>query len=634
MTRTSPTRAPWRRALAGLAALGAGFGIVLAVGAAPAYAATQVNGGGSSFAAPEAEQWSADTARNPYDLNINYESSSSGAGRDQYAQGLYDYGATDIVYNLEDGNYAQQAEQQHPFKYVTVSAGGLAFQYNLVIGGARFTNLELTSAEVCGIFTGEISTWNQLASTSSADAILASDTEPIEAVVRSDSAGESYVLSQYCIATQPAIWNEFKTYVDTNQYTISYSDPNMAKGLPVSFWPGTLYNNDRNVESLSGATATSQHVANPSTGTNSITYEASAYAKQLGAPVASVENGGGYFVQPDANSVQIALSYAQPNSLGTFNLNFTGTNPNAYFPSTYSYILDPTTTKTPDAGINGPLNTFLCYSIGEGQNEAAPLLYAPLSAAVTKLSVAAIESTPDAPAASKCGVGGPSPTVAGNGGGIKGNNGGGGGSTTGGTVPPPTKAPGGGGSTGGGTTGGGTTGGGTTGGGTTGGGTTGGGTTGGGTTGGGTTGGGTTGGGTTGGGTTGGGTTGGGTTGGGTTGGGTTGGGTTGGGTTGGGTTGTGLPGPGTAGGGSPSTVGGGTTGPGGSTSCVTVTLNVCASTSSGGGAASPEAVSVQTASSAGSTPIEDEALWWVLGGVVIAAAVTGLGGTKRKSAG
>ncbi len=416
------TKPPWwRRALwLGSLALAITGACMTTLGGSgrPAFASAEVNGGGSSFAAPETLQWAADVARKPYNLTINYVNSSSSAGRQLYGSGQYDYGATDVIYNAEDSTLATTVVRDRPFKYVTVSAGGLGFEYNLTIDGVRFTNLELTRKDVCQIFTGEILYWNQLAGTAPSDAPLAGlpANTSINVFVRSDGAGESYVLSQYCQAVDPSDWATYQKWVLANQFNIGYQgDPNLAAGLPISFWPPNLLGGPEHVsdpdKAANGAPAAAQGADNPEPG-NSITYVATAYAQQLGAPVASVQNGAGVFTQPTPNSIQLALSYAKPNSLGTFNLDFTGSNPSAYFPSTYSYIIDPATTKTPDAGVNGPLDQWLCYDIGTGQQEAAPLDYAPLSAQVTALSVAAIEATPDAPPASQCGTGGPAPVVA------------------------------------------------------------------------------------------------------------------------------------------------------------------------------------------------------------------------------
>jgi phosphate transport system substrate-binding protein len=377
-----------------------------------ALASATVTGGGSSFAALELGQWAADVRGAPYDLNVEYAASSSGQGRSDYATGLIQYGASDIIYNQgEDGSLIAQV-QAHPFKYVTVSAGGLSFLYNLSINGQQVTGLDLTRDDVCEIFTGEVTLWSALAPTAPADAFLSelqgTPQDKIEVVTRSDAAGESYVLSQYCQAVDPTDWSTFQGWVDANAKTISYSDPNMAAGLPVSIWPSTLYNGDQQTAQASGADAVADYVTSPSSGAGSITYDADGYAKVRSWPVASVENAASQFTQPTPDAAQAALAYAQANQAGTFNLDFTGSDPTAYFPSTYSYVLAPTTI---DAADSATLSEFLCYDVGAGQKEASNLGYAPLSSQVTALSVAAIEAMPGAPPVNTCGVGGPAPNV-------------------------------------------------------------------------------------------------------------------------------------------------------------------------------------------------------------------------------
>jgi ABC-type phosphate transport system substrate-binding protein len=382
-----------------------------------AFAASTVSGGGSSFAGPEIQQWAADVGHPPASLTVNYAVNSSGAGRDDYAQGYDQFGASDIVYYGNDGNFQQQAATQHPFKYVTVSAGGLAFMYNIVIGGQRWTGLQLTRQDVCQIFTGQLTNWTQLATTPG-DAILAGVNQPITTVLRSDAAGESYVLSQYCIAVDQSDWSTFVNYVESNLGVETGAgwagDSNMAGGQPVEFWPTKLEDSQSNQNiGAGGAPEEVNNVTDPNDGGYSIGYMAAVYAQTAGYPVASVQNAAGDFVQPNATSVQLALSYASANSLGTFNLDFTGSNPGAYFPSTYSYVLAPTTTNAPASqGVDATLAQFLCYAVGQGQSEAARELYAPLSSVVTQLSVAAIGAIPGAPPAASCGTGGPAPVVA------------------------------------------------------------------------------------------------------------------------------------------------------------------------------------------------------------------------------
>ena len=88
----------WRaRILRTFAALGVIAGVVT-VGAVPASAAASITGGGSGFAAPELDQWKADTAVNPYNLTINYVAQGSSFGRVSFSENTLDFGASDIVY--------------------------------------------------------------------------------------------------------------------------------------------------------------------------------------------------------------------------------------------------------------------------------------------------------------------------------------------------------------------------------------------------------------------------------------------------------------------------------------------------------------------------------------------------------
>ena len=58
-------------------------------------------GGGSSYAALELSAWQAETARNPYDLSINYVAQGSTFGRSQYISGTIDFAVSDIPGGLK-----------------------------------------------------------------------------------------------------------------------------------------------------------------------------------------------------------------------------------------------------------------------------------------------------------------------------------------------------------------------------------------------------------------------------------------------------------------------------------------------------------------------------------------------------
>jgi phosphate transport system substrate-binding protein len=272
---------------------------------------------------------------------------------------------------------------------VTVSAGGLSFMYNTGVN-----NLQLTQDEVCKIFFFQITTWNdpELVAT---NPTLAGNSNKITAIVRADGAGESYVLSEYCKAVDPADWDKFRaTYPN---------DPALSANQPTSYWPQQT--NTGVVQPVSGADGVANAVSDPVNGKNAITYDAAGYAKVRNFPVASVRNASGTFTQPDEGNVTVALGYATGRPDGTFDLAFNGPDPRAYFPSTYSYVLAQTTGWDPAKG--AVLGTFLCYAVGKGQTIAPQLRYARLSSAVVGISVSAITQIPGAPSASQCTAGAP-----------------------------------------------------------------------------------------------------------------------------------------------------------------------------------------------------------------------------------
>jgi phosphate transport system substrate-binding protein len=113
-----------------------------------------------------------------------------------------------------------------------------------------------------------------------------------------------------------------------------------------------------------------------------------AYAKQLGYPVASVLNRAGYYTQPLAGNVAVALTRAKinydPSSplYLTQNLDevYTNSDSRAYPLSSYSYMIIPTTTAAPfdQSGDGKSLSTFINYFLCAGQQKAQILGYSPV----------------------------------------------------------------------------------------------------------------------------------------------------------------------------------------------------------------------------------------------------------------
>ena len=383
-----------------------------------AFASAAVTGGGSGFAGLEIQQWQADVASSPYNLTVNYQSTSSSQGRSNFANGTWDYGASDIPYPGSEQGAVQQlqsgrchgAKGSSCWNYVTVSAGGLGFMYNLQDNsGARIRNLKLTPNEVCKIFTGRIVSWSDPAIVATNPGVSLPSGN-IQVISRADGAGESYVLSEFCIAVDPGDWtyfvNQSKNVVQPQTNETIQDSGDFYAGVPISYWPPYLSQGQNTIQ-LNGADGVADAVVSGTDGVNSITYVAAGYALVRSFPVASVQNVSGAFTQPNATSVNVALGYATSRGDGTFNLDFAGPDPRAYFPSTYSYVLAQSSGLDPSKG--STLGRFLCYAIGRGQQYAARLLYAPLSSAVVAISSAGIAQVPGAPSQSACTAGAPPP---------------------------------------------------------------------------------------------------------------------------------------------------------------------------------------------------------------------------------
>ena len=360
-----------------------------AASAARSASPAAVSGGGASFPQLELEQWRADVARPPYSLKVDYQAAGSTFGREKYISGQLDYGVSDIPF--QDDEIARVgASPRRNFVYVPVSAGGLGFMYNVTgTDGRRITNLKLSQRNVCRVFTEESITWNDPAIQAENPGVPL-PAEAVRPVVRSDGSGTSFVLSEYCISTAPDIWGKFVSLVLTR--SPDSASVQFRNGEPTSQWPNG-YGSASTAYASDGVANT---VANDVSGKSTITFVEAGFAKERGFPNAIVRNAAGVYHSPDSPNVTAALAYATGRSDGTFGLNYLATDPNAYFPSSYSYVIAQTSGF--DTGKGVTLATFLYYSVTQGQKRAEPLGYARLSDVLVRLAIAQISKIPGAPA--------------------------------------------------------------------------------------------------------------------------------------------------------------------------------------------------------------------------------------------
>jgi ABC-type phosphate transport system substrate-binding protein len=256
---------------------------------------------------------------------------------------------------------------------------GIAFMYN--IPGLTST-LQLSSYSACAILTGGVTNWD--------DPVIATGnpgvTLPnlaIRPVTESDSAGTNYVLEEWCIDEQPALWAAFanqenhQTGGPTDGVAISATSPNAN-------WPGLPNGLDQ--QSTSGV------AGNVATNAGAIGAVQARYATDLGFSgsnpshgVASVLNASGIYTQPTAVNVSSALAYATQLANGTQELSFNGLGPNVYNPSTYTYLLAKTTGSDPSIG--AVLSGFVNYALTLGQQAAPSFGYASLGLSLEQYGV-------------------------------------------------------------------------------------------------------------------------------------------------------------------------------------------------------------------------------------------------------
>jgi len=349
------------------------------------FAGAALNGVGSSFAAPAIETWNQDVGNAPYSLSLNYTSSNSGDGRYQFTNQTTDFAVSDIGYV----GSTDTTPPSFPFIFVPITAGGIAFMYN--IPGLSQT-IQLSSYTACAIMTGGITNWN--------DSHIAGDNPgvslpnlKITPVTESDSAGTNYVLEEWCIDEQPALWAAFVQQQEsqsggpTDGVAISPTSPN-------SNWPGVAGGLDtQSTTQVAGDVAANQGAM------GAVQLQ---YAVDLGfgtnnpaKGVASVKNSSGQYTQPSAVDVASALAYATQQTNGTHVLNFNGVGPHVYNPSTYSYLLTPTTGWSSAKGAT--MSAYVNYVLTLGQQKAPSFGYASLGLSLEQYGINSV--TLDVPGA-------------------------------------------------------------------------------------------------------------------------------------------------------------------------------------------------------------------------------------------
>lgn len=329
-------------------------------------------GSGSTWSANALQQWIRNVWAN-YQWKITYSESGSTQGRNDFANGTSDFGVSEIPYAISNSNEAD-VRPARGFAYMPIVAGGTAFMYNLQIGGKQVTNLRLSGENVAKIFTGAITVWNDPA-VQADNPQLALPATPIVPVVRSDGSGTSAQFSLWMRQEQPAVWDAYCGKVGR---PFVNGHCGVTSNYPTV--PGSGF------VARSGANGVAGYVAQGHA-VGTITFVEYSYALNARFPVVKLLNSAGYYTEPTAQNVAVALLSAQINQDAgsteylTQDLSrvYTSGDARTYPLSSYSYIILPTAQEsnfTEDKGLT--LGAFGAYFLCEGQQQAETLGYSPL----------------------------------------------------------------------------------------------------------------------------------------------------------------------------------------------------------------------------------------------------------------
>lgn len=371
-------------AVLGMALAVSGTGQAEAVGSVHA----PITGAGSTWSANALQAWIRNVWAN-YQWKITYSESGSTQGRNNFANGTADFGVSEIPYAIADSNEADDRPRRK-FAYMPIVAGGTAFMYNLNIGGKRVTNLRLSGTTIAKIFTGVITRWNDPAIKAD-NPLLALPGIPIVPVVRSDGSGATAQFSIYLRQEHTASWDAYCKKV-SRPFVNGHCG--VTSNYPVRAGSGFV--------ARAGSNGVAGYVAQPHA-VGAITFVEYSYALNAGFPVAKMLNASGYYVEPTAYAVAVALLQAKinedqssPNYLTQNLSDVYGDDDKRTYPlSSYSYIILPTASEagfTENKGLT--LADFGAYFLCEGQQQADVLGYSPLPVNLVKAGQKQIQKIP------------------------------------------------------------------------------------------------------------------------------------------------------------------------------------------------------------------------------------------------
>ncbi|WP_432980195.1 substrate-binding domain-containing protein [Dactylosporangium sp. CA-233914] len=299
---------------------------------APAADHARIEGTGSSWLSNAVNTWIA--AGSGTGLQVSYTALGSQTGRRDFANGISDFGATDVPF----GQVGDPAVTR-PYVYAPVAGTAVGFPYHLMIDGKLKRDLRLSGRTLAGIFTGKITNWSD-------PAITADNGQPLPAlpiipVVEATESGASLQFSSYLAENHPDLYHPF---------------------VPTAYFP-----QQGPVVPRLGADSVMNSVLSAG-GNGAIGVVPLSYALDINYPVAAIGNAFGRFIPPNWQNTSLALAGAN--------------DPRAYPVAGYTSAILPTGTDAQDPRMTTAkrqtIVDFLAGAVCRGQSGLSSRGYAPL----------------------------------------------------------------------------------------------------------------------------------------------------------------------------------------------------------------------------------------------------------------
>lgn len=275
-------------------------------------AVVNIQGAGSSFASPVFTRLFADYAIT-HKTHVSYQATGSGAGIQNIASGIVDFGATDAF--LSDQDLKNYQEQAIDMLHIPAVLSAVNFTYNIPAPGfsSQDEPIYLNPELIYQIYSGQITKWNdpQIVSLNQELSTNKERVFPdvnIIPVFRSDSSGTTFTVSEFMTKAN-------KKWADT-----------FGTGKSLNWITGI------------GQKGNSGIMAFTKENTGSISYVDYVYAKQNNFPVAAVQNkAGNYMIGDIQNAAAAAHSVTFPAD-SRISLTYRDST-NAAPMTTFTYIL-------------------------------------------------------------------------------------------------------------------------------------------------------------------------------------------------------------------------------------------------------------------------------------------------------